>query len=1037
MAGYNFKEVEESVLSYWEEQHTHEQLQAKLKHGKKFYFLDGPPYTSGQVHIGTAWNKSLKDMVLRYKRMHGFHVWDRAGYDMHGLPTAHAVEKKLGIRKQDIPAFGVGRFIEECRKLSVENMLKMNQDFKRMGVWMDFEHAYQSITPGFIEGVWWLIKKAHEHGRLYEGLKSISWCQKCGSSLAKHELDYTAVTDASIYVKLKIVDKPYEFLVIWTTTPWTLPFNLGVMVHPDYEYGKYRVDGELWIMAKHLAPSLLTKLKKDIALVTEITGKDLVGTRYEHPLYGQLKHVYDDIHAKSPKAHTVVSSSEYVDLTAGTGLVHMAPGCGPEDYEVGHREGIPPFNNLNEYGFFPDDMGPCKGLRAKQDDATFIELLGNAVVHQEKVNHEYPHCWRCKQPIIFRATKQWFFKVEDLKQQLREVNQKIQWVPDWAGSRQFDSWLENLRDNGISRQQYWGTPLPIWRCAACGTYEVIGSVAELREKGATVPEDLHIPFIDTVTFPCKCGTVMHRSPDILDVWVDAGSASWNCLNYPERADLFSTLFPADFILEGKDQIRGWFNLLLINSMVSMQRPSFSCVYMHGFVQDSQGRKMSKSLGNYILPSEVIEKYGADTLRYYMIGGAQPAVDINYNFDDLKVKHRNLLILWNLQNLLLDMAKTSQLTAGPIPEHAQLGIEEKYILSRLHSTIRTATQKMDDYVLNEVPWLIEQLYLDLSRTYVQMVREKMATGTKEEKEVIFRVLLEIYKETLKMFSIIAPFISEKVYLNLREAFGFAEESISFHGWPVLNEWLINAELEKTVTLAGVVMRQILAAREKLKLGVRWPLKEVVIIPTDAEAGKALEQAKEIIATQTNVKHVRIDAAFPLEVVIRPNFSEIQKSYGKESPKILAHIVNLSYGSILQHIQTHHKYMLSIDRNTFEIRQEHIEVTKQVKEPYVLFSSSAGEILVNQKQNKELEAEGYAREMMRSIQQFRKEMGLVKTDRIVLGIEGDETILFATKDWEEQIKEKVGADSLEYGALADAQEDAFAIRQHAVKMWVKKV
>ncbi|MBN2111671.1 class I tRNA ligase family protein, partial [Candidatus Woesearchaeota archaeon] len=413
---YDFKFVEPNMLRFWKDNDTYRKAKEKNKGKKKFYFLDGPPYTSGKVHIGTAWNKALKDMFLRYKRMSGVDVWDRAGYDMHGLPTEHAAEKKLGIKsKEAIQKMGITKFIEECKKLCVDNMKIMNKDFTRIGVWMDFENAYQSIKKEFIESEWWLIKQAHKKGRLYEGLRTMTWCPHCETALAKHELEYKSVEESSIFLKFKVKGKKNEYLIVWTTTPWTIPYNLAVMVNPELEYVKAKVEDEVWYLAKGLAGIVVQAVaNKKLQVIDEFTGDKLEGLKYEHPLYEELKNVYKEYEKRADKVFTVILTNEYVDLSAGTGLVHSAPGCGPEDYEVCHRYGIPPFNNLSESGVFPKEMGKFAGLTAKKDDKKFIDALRKtgALIETTQVEHEYAHCQRCHLPVIFRTTKQWFFKVE-------------------------------------------------------------------------------------------------------------------------------------------------------------------------------------------------------------------------------------------------------------------------------------------------------------------------------------------------------------------------------------------------------------------------------------------------------------------------------------------------------------------------------------------------------------------------------------------------------------------------------------------------
>jgi len=621
MEKYEPLKQEKEILKFWKDNKIYEKATEKNKGKKKFYFCDGPPYTSGKVHLGTAWNKSLKDSILRYKRMQGFEVIDRAGYDMHGLPTENAAEKELKLRdKEAIQKFGVDKFTKACKNLSIRNMKIMNEDFKRLGVWMDFDNAYQSVSKEYIDGVWWLVKKAHEKNRLYEGLRSMAWDWSHQTALAKHELEYKTIKDKSIFVKMKVKDKEDTYLIIWTTTPWTIAFNLGIMAHPDFEYVKCKVNNEYWIVAKTLASAFISSVaNKKFKIVEEFKGKELEGLEYEHPFYDELKEHYDKIKSECPKTHTVVLSEEYVDTTSGTGLVHMAPGCGPEDYEIGHRNKIKPWNLVEENGVYGKDMGVFAGKHAIKDNESFTEYLKkkNAVVGETKVEHSYPHGQRNHEPVIFRTTKQWFFKIEDVKDEMIKENNQVKWVPK-AGYNAFNAWLENLRDNSISKQRYWGTPIPIWRNVEdANDHIVIGSIKELEELSGKKVDEPHIPWIDDIVIE-KDGKTYKRVPDILDVWVDAGTASWNSLNYPDREDYFKKYFPPDFILEGKDQIRGWFNLLHVASKIALNKKSFNACYMHGFINDAMGRKMSKSLGNYILPDEVIEKYGSDSLRYYMI-----------------------------------------------------------------------------------------------------------------------------------------------------------------------------------------------------------------------------------------------------------------------------------------------------------------------------------------------------------------------------------------------------------------------------------
>ncbi|MFC1732496.1 isoleucine--tRNA ligase [candidate division KSB1 bacterium] len=1035
---YDFKEVEESMLELWDKKNIWQkskklaaQRAKKLKRDKPFYFLDGPPYTSGKVHIGTAWNKSLKDCILRFKRMQGFDAWDRAGYDMHGLPTEHATEKVLGIKNKDqILEYGVEKFITKCREVSVSNMLVMNKDFQRLGVWMDFENAYQSIKDEFIEGEWWLIKKAHENKRLYQGKKTMHWCASCATALAKHELEYKEIKDNSIFFKFKIVgsDKSVgnEYLIVWTTTPWTLAFNLAVMVNPEMDYVRCEVEEngekEIWILAKALAgPVLQVVADKKLKIIDEIKGEELEGIKYIHPWTEDILSL-KELKEKNDKVHSVVLSKEYVDVSAGSGLVHCAPGCGPEDYEVGHREGLPAYNEINEEGVFPESMGKFKGLTAKQDDKKFIKALEDkgALIATTPVDHDYAHCWRCHKPIVFRTTRQWFFKIEDLKDNMKELNRDIPWVPDWAGSKQFHSWLDNLRDNSITKQRFWGCPLPVWICGSywedeekakkegCGKYVVVGSKSELKKLAGKLPKDLHKPWIDELTIKCECGKDMKRVPDILDVWVDAGCTSWICLDYPKKKELFNEMFPADFIMEGKDQIRGWFNLLFVASMVSMGKPSFKSVYMHGYVNDSKGRKMSKSLGNYILPEEVINKYGADSFRYYAIGGTNAGLDLNYNFDDVKLKHRNLTVLWNMMKYLLDMKQQGI----KLPIKPKLSIEEKYILSKMNSTIKKVTELFDQYRLDETPWPVEELYLDLSRTYIQLVRDKSALGSKEDKESVFYTLFNVLLASIKLLAPIAPFITEKLYNAMKDNFGFKEESVHLLEWPKADEKDIDEKLEQKFEVMKAAIQSILGAREKAQMGVRWPLKEAVIVTTKDEVKEALKEIGELVKAQTNVKNLIVkDAETRVKKKIKADYKKIGPDFGEDSAKIIAQFAMMPAESIMSKIEEKGFHIFKIDGKEFRITKNHLMVESELPKNLVQSDFRFGELYIDLERTDELEAEGFAREIMRRVQQLRKEAGLTKVDRINLFVKVDDELNNMLKDFTKQIKEKVGAEEIQ--------------------------
>lgn len=1008
---YKFDEVELGVLDFWKKQDIYEKAVAKNKGKEKFFFIQGPPYTSGKFHSGHFWNNCLKDLTLRYKRMKGFDVFDRAAYDMHGLPTERQVMKEHKLdTKEDILKYGMENFNNDCMKYALEKAKIMDDDLRRFGVWLDFSDPAYPVNNSYIEGVWFLIQQAHKKGRLYEGLRTSTWCANCASGMAKHECEYKEVTDTSIFVKFPVRDKEKEYLIIWTTTPWTITFNLGVMVHPELDYVKAKVGDEIWYLAKGLAAPVIqnfTDYKLDI--IEEFKGKDIEGLEYEHPWQNEIPQL-KEIKAKHPKAFTILLSEEYVNLSAGTGLVHTAPGCGPEDFEVGHRNGIPPFNTLKENGVFPDDMGQFSGLKAKKDDKRFIEALkasGNLIATSE-VEHDYAHCERCHEPVIFRATKQWFFKVEDLKERMIEGNNKVKWIPKTAYNA-FNSWLENLRDNSITKQRFWGTPIPLWRCDSCGDYDVIGSAAELKSKAGHCPDNLHKPWIDEVQISCDCGGFKKRLPDVLDVWIDAGTLSWNILDYPKNKELYKRFWPADFILEAKEQVRGWYNMLMVTSILAFDDPHpFKACYCHGMLTDVEGVKMSKSLGNVISPYEVVSKYGSDTFRIYT-GETAAWEDMNFSWDEINLRHRNLAVLWNMHKFLIDLFRNSDFRFKE-DEKIKISLEEKYMLSKTNSALKNVSELMEEYKLDNTIPIITDLFLELSRTYIQLTREK-SNGSEEERKAVFYTIYNSLMTTIKMLGLIAPFVTETIYQNLRQEFNLKTESVHLFDWPGFDAKLIDEQLEQEIDIAKAVMQAILAAREKAQLGVRWPVKEVVF-ETRKDNIATVAKFADLIKTQTNVKDIQAVERFDkVETTMKADFAKLGPAFGERSTKIIAQLACSNPQKVFETIDKEGTYDLKVDGETFELKREHILKIKEVPENYIDADCKAGCVYLDTTRNAELDAEGFAREIMRRVQSLRRDANLQKKDKIELCINVDAELNNMLVDWKKAIAEKCGAEKIE--------------------------
>ncbi|NLA38393.1 MAG: isoleucine--tRNA ligase, partial [Methanomicrobiales archaeon] len=611
-SSYNPRDVETAVQDYWEREDTYARVKALRKVGKPFFFVDGPPYTTGHIHLGTAWNKIIKDVILRYHRMRGADVIDRAGYDMHGLPIEVKVEHQLGFAsKKDIEDYGIAEFIEQCRIFAVTHMEIMSGQFQRLGVWLDFENPYQTITDDYIESAWWAIQRADERGLLERGHRVVNWCPRCETAIADSEVEYWDETDPSIFVRFPIIGREDEYLVIWTTTPWTLPANVAVAVNPAFTYARVRAKKDdsvevLWIADELVESVLKAGRYQDYTVLERVPGSALIGTEYASPLAEFVPH-------QSEIRHRVVGA-DYVELE-NTGLVHIAPGHGWDDYLVGLREGLEAFCPVDTGGCFTQEAGAFADMYVRDANNVIIEDLGGYLLARRTIVHRYGHCWRCKTPIIYRATAQWFLKATEIRDAMLDEIAKVKWYPDWAGSARFHDFVRDSRDWCISRQRYWGIPIPIWHCKECGAYTVIGTIAELEERSGMAVTDPHRPYVDVITIPCSCGEEMHRVDDIFDVWFDSAAASWATLGFPGEREAFDRLWPADFITEGQDQTRGWFYSQLGVSTAAFGCAPYRSVLMHGFALDAEGRKMSKSAGNVVTPEEVINRYGADALRF--------------------------------------------------------------------------------------------------------------------------------------------------------------------------------------------------------------------------------------------------------------------------------------------------------------------------------------------------------------------------------------------------------------------------------------
>jgi isoleucyl-tRNA synthetase len=884
LSTYDPSLTEESVLEFWEEHSIYEKVKKKNEGGKKFYFLDGPPYVTNIPHVGTAWNKVLKDLVLRFKRMQGFNVHDKPGYDCHGLPIEVRVEGMLGVKsKKDIERIGVDRFIKECKNFAVKYEKLQTKTFKRLGVWMDWNNPYLTYKNDYVESAWWTLKQIYDRGLLERGLKVVHWCPRCETALAGYEIadEYRVVKDPSIYVKFPIVDRENEFLLIWTTTPWTIPANVAVMVHPDFTYSRVKTDRGTLILAKDLCETVFKEIGVRYRTLESFNGHELDGLRYKHPLIEEVP-----FQATLKNAHKVVLSREYVHLKEGTGCVHSAPGHGEEDFEVGVAHELPVVTLIGSDGRFTKEGGKYEGLSFKEANDAIVEDLRRKglLLYEASIHHPYPHCWRCKAKLVLRATKQWFIKVTVIKDAMMKANEEIEWVPQWAGSRRFKDWLASAKDWVISRQRYWGVPLPIWTCRSCGRIELVSSRKELGRKGALLEgkTELHKPWVDRITINCPCGSTMNRIPDVLDVWVDSGIAGWASLDYPREKDLFEKLWPVDLIIEAHDQTRGWFYSLLSMGIALFDVTPYKSVLMHGHTLDEKGRRMSKSLGNVVWPEDIIKKYGSDTLRLYSL---QRTIweDFSFKWNEIKSCFATLNTLWNVYRFVrlymkLDKFDPNRWSLRAVSD--KLTVEDRWLLSRCESLKKDVTEQFNRYHFHEgVKLMVDFILEDLSRLYIKIVRRRLWMEEKSDRKIAtYATLYHTLKSVLLLLAPVLPFLTERIYLDLiKPVETGAPESVHLCDWPQPNDELVDKKIESMMMVVREAASTTLSLRQKARLKLRWPVKSVAFSPSDAESEGALERFKDAFLSLTNAKELIILKKG--ELVTHPDFIGQPSKYGE--------------------------------------------------------------------------------------------------------------------------------------------------------------
>ncbi|MGD0079750.1 MAG: isoleucine--tRNA ligase [Methanoregula sp.] len=988
-ANFSAEEIEREVQEYWR---THDTYQAVRKHrstGKPFFFVDGPPYTTGHIHLGTAWNKILKDSILRYHRMGGRHVIDRAGYDMHGLPIEVKVEQALGFAsKKDIEKFGIQPFIEKCREFAVTNKKLMDDQFAALGVWLDFPGAYQTVKREYIEAAWWTLARAEDRGMLERGHRVVNWCPRCETAIADAEVEYWDENDPSVFVRFPLKGRTNEFLLIWTTTPWTLPANVAVAVARDFVYAKVlakKDDKEtlLWI-AEPLVKAVLKKGRcRDFTLLETKKGAELAGWQYESPLASCVP-------LQREISHKVVTA-DFVALE-NTGMVHIAPGHGWDDFVLGTKEGLAIVCPVDGAGRFRDEAGEFAGQYVRDSNENVLQALGDHLFAKETVTHRYGHCWRCKTPIIFRATSQWFLKASEMRDLMLSEVEKVTWYPDWAGSARFYDWIKEARDWCISRQRYWGIPIPVWVCPKCGSYRVIGTIRELEERSGRPLEDPHRPYVDGVTIPCPCGGTMKRVEDIFDVWFDSAVASWATLGYPGKTEDFEKLWPADFITEGQDQTRGWFYSQLGASTIAFGKAPYKSVCMHGFALDAEGKKMSKSLGNVVNPTDVIEKVGVDVLRLYVLSSSAPWDDLKFNWEGVGTINRAVNILWNvyrfpLPYMILDRfepaSKDGVWDDAYIRAHLrQMPDEDRFIISRVNSVAALVDAAMKECQLHRATReLVSFILEDLSRWYVQLVRPRMwLEGESEQKVFAYETIYYVMRRLSQLLAPFCPHITEEIYGNLR----CRNDPSSVHllDWDAGELLLVDRALEEAVGIVRSFDEACANARQAGKRKLRWPVSEVVVV-TDSEPVKdAIERLNPVCMDRANARKVSVVMGRWERIGWHPEpvMKALGKRFGKNSFTVKS-LIEAANGNLLKaETGAGRTVMLGSGDNVFEIGSDHVTFTEKLPEDIFSAPMTDATVYVDVSLTPGLEAEGYAREVIRRIQETRRQLDLAVEDFI---------------------------------------------------------
>jgi isoleucyl-tRNA synthetase len=1028
----SFPELEERVLERWRERDVFQRSLDQREGAEIWSFYEGPPTANGRPGSHHVLSRVFKDIYPRYKAMRGYRVPRKAGWDCHGLPVELEVEKQLGISsKQEIEEYGIDKFNARCRESVFEYVEEWNRLTERIGFWIDLDDPYVTLEDDYIESVWWSLKKLWDEDRLYEGHKVVPYCPRCGTALSSHEvaLGYKDVEDPSIYVRFPLLDggggETGESLLVWTTTPWTLPGNVAVAAAPDVTYVKARVGDETLIVAE---PLLERVLGEGIEVVGRLPGAELVGARYRGPVFALAD--------GGPANSFRVLAGDFVTTEDGTGLVHLAPAFGEDDYAVAAENGIfdptshgTLYNPVGLDGKFDGRVSGFEGRFVKDPEVTqalIDDLDRRGLLFRSQVyEHAYPHCWRCGTPLLYYAKSSWYIATSQVREQLLANNEEIGWHPEHIKSGRFGKWLENNVDWALSRDRYWGTPLPIWECRGedCDGRFCAGSVAELRERAkGEVPDDLHRPHIDAVTLDCEqCGGEMRRVESVIDTWYDSGAMPFAQFHYPfENEELFEERFPADFICEAIDQTRGWFYTLLAESTLLFDTSSYrNCVCL-GLILDPEGQKMSKSKGNVVEPWDVIAAHGADAFRWYYLTAQQPWSGYRFSVDTVGESVRQfLLTLWNTYSFWVLYANAEDLgpadfAAAPQPVEDL----DRWALSKLQSTVTTVQERMDAFDCTAAGRAIAEYVEELSNWYVRLSRRRFWEGDR----VAFATLRHCLLEVAALLAPFTPFLADEIHGNLAggeaEELGERPDSVHLRDFPEADPALADPALEQAMEAVRLTVELGRAARAQAKAKVRQPLRRAVIVANDAERA-AIEARADLVTAELNVKELDFvsEEADLVSYAVKPNYRSLGPRFGKRMPQVAAAIEALDPTHVAEVMARGVGVGISIEGDEHMLVPDDLTLALQPLEGYEVEAEAGHAVALQLELDDELRREGLAREIVHAVQNARRGAGLDISDRIELSLGGDEELLDAARVHEPYIAGEVLATSVAYDA-ADA-------------------